>query len=78
MRAKLVEFYGSQPRCVVAPEARGGAYYWGREIAKLGHTVRFDIVLLPLFAASRVRYELCHDEATTSSSGAAGSTFNVA
>ena len=26
--------------CVVALEACGGAHYWGREIAKLGHTVR--------------------------------------
>jgi hypothetical protein len=30
----------SQPRCLVALEACGGAHYWGREIGKLGHTVR--------------------------------------
>ena len=39
-RAKLLEFCRSQPRCLVALEACGGAHYWGREIAKLGHTVR--------------------------------------
>jgi len=53
-RAKLMEFLASQPRCVVALEACGGAHHWGRitggaslgahhwgrEIAKLGHTVR--------------------------------------
>ena len=33
-------FFSSQPRCVVAMEACGGAHYWGREISKLGHTVR--------------------------------------
>ena len=39
-RAKLIEFFASQPRCVVALEACGGAHHWGREIGKLGHTVR--------------------------------------
>ena len=39
-RTKLLEFFRSQPRCLVALEACGGAHYWGREIAKLGHTVR--------------------------------------
>jgi transposase len=40
VRAKLLEFFSSQPRCLVALEACGGAHYWGREITKLGHTVR--------------------------------------
>jgi transposase len=39
-RAKLMAFFAFQPRCVVAMEACGGAHYWGREIGKLGHTVR--------------------------------------
>ena len=39
-RAKLVEFFRVQPKCVVALEACGGAHHWGREIARLGHTVR--------------------------------------
>ncbi len=39
-RSKLMEFFASQPRCVVALEACGGAHHWGREIGKLGHTVR--------------------------------------
>jgi transposase len=39
-RTKLIEFFRSQPRCLVALEACGGAHHWGREIAKLGHTVR--------------------------------------
>jgi transposase len=39
-RSKLIEFLASQPRCMVALEACGGAHYWGREIGKLGHAVR--------------------------------------
>jgi transposase len=39
-RGKPIEFFASQPRCVVALEACGGAHYWGRKIGKLGHAVR--------------------------------------
>jgi transposase len=39
-RSRLIEFFRSQPHCLVALEACGGAHHWGREIAKLGHTVR--------------------------------------
>jgi transposase len=39
-RVKLLEFFASQPRCVVAMEACGGAHYWAREITKLGHEVK--------------------------------------
>ena len=39
-RAKVLTFFASQPRCVVALEACGGAHHWGREITKLGHEVR--------------------------------------
>ncbi len=39
-RAKVLEFFGRLPPCVVTMEACGGAHHWGREIAKLGHTVR--------------------------------------
>src|SRR3954465_5562719 len=40
VRAKVLEFFAGQPRCLVALEARGGAHYWARELGKLGHTVR--------------------------------------
>ncbi len=39
-RTKLIEFFRSQPQCLVALEACGGAHHWGREIARLGHIVR--------------------------------------
>src|SRR3954451_5969899 len=40
VRAKVLEFFAGQPRCLVALEACGGAHYWARELARLGHTVR--------------------------------------
>jgi transposase len=39
-RAKLLEFFASQPTCLVAMEACGGAHYWAREIARFGHEVK--------------------------------------
>jgi len=38
--AKLLGFLAAQAPCVVAMEACAGSHYWGREIGKLGHTVR--------------------------------------
>ena len=39
-RAKVVDFFAQLLPCVVGMEACGGAHYWGREITKLGHTVK--------------------------------------
>jgi transposase len=39
-RTKLLGFFASHPPCVVAMEACAGSHYWGRQIGKLGHTVR--------------------------------------
>ena len=39
-RSRLLTFFASQPACVVAMEACAGAHHWGRELIKLGHTVR--------------------------------------
>jgi transposase len=39
-RQKLVAFFASQPRCVVALEACAGAHHWGRELQRMGHEVR--------------------------------------
>lgn len=38
-RARVLSFFGSQPRCRVAMEACSGSH-WAREIEKLGHEVR--------------------------------------
>ena len=39
-RAKLIAFMASQPPCLVALEACGGAHYWAREMIRLGHEVK--------------------------------------
>jgi len=39
-RLQVLEFFSALPPCVVAMEACGGAQFWAREIAKLGHDVR--------------------------------------
>lgn len=39
-RGKLLDFFASQPRCVVALEACGGAHHWAREFTQMGHEVR--------------------------------------
>ena len=39
-RARVLSFFAAQPPCLVAMEACGGAHHWGRELARLGHTVR--------------------------------------
>jgi transposase len=39
-RGKVLAFFANLPHCVVGLEACGGAHYWARELAKLGHEVR--------------------------------------
>lgn len=39
-RAKLLEFFASQPLCMVALEACGGAHHWARQLTQQGHDVR--------------------------------------
>ena len=39
-RGQLLAFLATLPPCTVAMEACGSAHYWGREIAKHGHTVK--------------------------------------
>jgi len=39
-RADMLSFFRKTPRCLVGLEACGGAHYWAREIAALGHEVR--------------------------------------
>ncbi len=39
-RAKVLEFFAQLPPCLVGIEACSSAHYWGRELTKLGHTVK--------------------------------------
>jgi transposase len=40
-RAQVTEFFKKLPACLVGMEACGGAHYWAREIAALGHDERW-------------------------------------
>src|SRR5215467_1187789 len=39
-RKEVLTFFAKLPPCLIGMEACGSAHYWGREIAKLGHTVK--------------------------------------
>ena len=39
-RSKVLEFFAQLPPCQIGIEACGSAHYWGRELTKLGHTVK--------------------------------------
>ncbi|PDQ22641.1 IS110 family transposase [Mesorhizobium sanjuanii] len=39
-RSKVLNFFANLPPCTVGLEACGGAHYWARELAKLGHMPR--------------------------------------
>jgi transposase len=51
-REQLLRFIANLPRCTVAMEACGGAHYWAREMAKLGHQVR---LIAPKFVSPYVK-----------------------
>ena len=39
-RGQVLEYFAQFEPCLVAMEACAGAHYWGREMEKLGHTVK--------------------------------------
>jgi transposase len=39
-RAKVLSFFASAPKCVVAMEACASSHHWARQIGALGHEVR--------------------------------------
>jgi Transposase len=39
-RGKVLQFFAQRPPCIIGIEACGSAHYWGRELSKLGHTVK--------------------------------------
>jgi transposase len=51
-RAKLITFFSSMPRCMVAMEACGAAHHWAREIGALGHEVR---LIAPIYVKPFVK-----------------------
>src|SRR6185437_3250437 len=51
-RAKLITFFSSIPKCMVAMEACGAAHHWAREIGALGHEVR---LIAPIYVKPFVK-----------------------
>ncbi|NOZ09699.1 MAG: IS110 family transposase [Gammaproteobacteria bacterium] len=39
-RSQMLEFFAQLPPCLIGMEACASAHYWGRELTRLGHTVR--------------------------------------
>ncbi|SIT47795.1 transposase (fragment) [Paraburkholderia ribeironis] len=39
-RTDVLRYFATLDPCVIGMEACGSSHYWGRELAKLGHTVR--------------------------------------
>ncbi len=51
-RAKLLSFFDSIPRCVVAMEACASSHHWARQIGALGHEVR---LIAPIYVKPFVK-----------------------
>jgi transposase len=51
-RTEVLLYFAKLEPCVVGMEACGSLHYWGRELAKLGHTVR---LIAPQFVRPYVR-----------------------
>jgi transposase len=51
-RAEVLHFFEKLPRCLVGMDAGGGAHYWAREMAALGHDVR---LIPPAYVAPFVK-----------------------
>ena len=51
-RTDVLRYFAKLEPCVVGMEACGSSHYWGRELAKLGHTVR---LIAPQFVRPYVK-----------------------
>ena len=59
-RAKMLEYFGGLPRCLVGIEACPSAHHWGRELQALGHQVRLTAELCEgLSQTQQERRERC-------------------
>jgi transposase len=51
-RTDVLRYFAALEPCVIGMEACGSSHYWGRELAKLGHTVR---LIAPQFVRPYVK-----------------------
>jgi transposase len=51
-RHQIVAFFAQMPPCLVGMEACGGAHFWARKLAGLGHTVK---LIAPQFVKPYVK-----------------------
>ena len=51
-RHQIVAFFAQMPPCLVGMEACGGAHFWARKLAELGHTVK---LIAPQFVKPYVK-----------------------
>jgi transposase len=51
-RAQVLPFFTNLPPCLIGMEACGGAHYWARKLAEMGHTVR---LMAPQFVKPYVK-----------------------
>jgi len=51
-RAQLLDYFKKLPPCLIGMEACSSAHYWGRELQKLGHTVK---LMAPQFVKPYVK-----------------------
>src|SRR5215475_3497709 len=61
-RKEVLAFFAKLPPCLVGMEACGSAHYWGREIAKLGHTVKLAEVCQGLCQARQDGCRRCRGD----------------
>ena len=50
--AQVLDFFKKLPPCLIGMEACSSAHYWGRELQKLGHTVK---LMAPQFVKPYVK-----------------------
>ena len=52
LRAQMLAYFQKLPPCLIGMEACGSSHYWGRELQKMGHTVK---LMAPQFVKPYVK-----------------------
>jgi len=70
-RRDVLAFFARLRPTIVAMEACGGSHYWGRELARLGHTVRLIAPQLAKHYVKRGKNDAADAEALEPGAGGA-------